>query len=46
MTITTDDPELMAAVQKEAKEMELESKLKAQKKEQPEVQRNRNTEAV
>lgn len=37
MSITTADPQLMAAVQKEAKEMELESKLRVQKKGQPEV---------
>ncbi len=37
MSVTTDDPQLMAAVQKEVEEMELESKLKTQKKGQSEV---------
>ncbi len=37
IAMSTNDPQLMAAVQREANAMELESKLKAQKKDQPKV---------
>ncbi len=37
IAMSTNDPEMMAAVRREANEMELESKLKAQKKGQPKV---------
>ena len=37
MTVTSDDPELMEAVRKQASEMELEAKLKVSKKDKPEV---------